>query len=364
MEIEFNDRADVLAARNEVLSALLRAVPELSMADDTDEIIQTVCDTAVRACPHIQLAWAWYGDPRTTVIEPMIFAGPAAAYARNLRIEKIFLTLRGPAFKALLAQTGEVMTISRTSLFGPWRRASQHHRLACVFGFPLRVPDDGKRGILMLYADQADYTTRMGVEPFMALAKVAERALIQSDVRVRLRCQATTDPLTGLHNRRHMDAGLARLHERQTKLGADFAVLLIDIDFFKRINDKFGHHRGDAVLVKMGALLRRHLRTGDIVGRWGGEEFICVIADATTQEAVALAERIRLEIGDACVEDGAILLHWTVSIGVTVSNRAETVAETLGAADAALYAAKAAGRNRVICAEDLCRVAESAGANG
>jgi diguanylate cyclase (GGDEF)-like protein len=364
VEVELKARADILAARNEVLSALLQAVPDLSMADDTDDIIQTVCDAAVHACPHIMLAWAWYGDPRTTVIEPMLFAGPATAYARNLRIEKNFLTLRGPAFKALLAQTGEAMTISRTSLFGPWRHASQHHRLACVFGFPLRVPDDGKRGLLMLYADQADYTARMGVEPFKALAKVAERALIQSDVRLRLRSQATTDPLTGLHNRRFVNAGLARLHERHAKLGAGFAVLLIDIDHFKRINDKFGHHRGDAVLVTMGALLRQYLRSSDIIGRWGGEEFICVIADATRNEMTTMAERIRREVADTRLENGNITLQWTVSIGVALSDTADTVADTLGAADAALYEAKAAGRDRVIMTKGLRRLAESTSACG
>ncbi len=159
---------------------------------------------------------------------------------------------------------------------------------------------------------------------------------------------ATTDPLTGLNNRR----SLLRLAEiertRAVRLGQDVAVLLVDADHFKKINDAHGHAVGDDVLVVLARALTASLRQYDVVGRYGGEEFVVVLQVADADEAREAAERVRAALVAARVTlaDGQTA-GVTVSVGLTLARRTETLDQALDRADRALYAAKEAGRNRV-----------------
>jgi diguanylate cyclase (GGDEF)-like protein len=151
--------------------------------------------------------------------------------------------------------------------------------------------------------------------------------------------QAQEDALTGLLNRRGFDAALPR--------GQAGAVLMIDLDRFKAVNDRHGHAAGDAVLVQTAGVIAASLRGQDIVARFGGEEFVVYLPDAQAEEAVQVAERIRQAIAaEVVVEDTAV----SASIGVAVAMRGQSTAEAIARADAAAYAAKAQGRNRVTLA--------------
>jgi diguanylate cyclase (GGDEF)-like protein len=156
---------------------------------------------------------------------------------------------------------------------------------------------------------------------------------------------ARTDPLTGLLNRRGFDEALAREHARRLRGGPPCALLLVDIDHFKRVNDTWGHPAGDETLRRLGGLLSSTFRAGDIVGRIGGEEFAVLLVDCEPDEA---AERAR----GLCDGVRTQARDWehpiTVSVGVAAGlERAQTPGELTASADAALYAAKAAGRDRV-----------------
>jgi len=165
----------------------------------------------------------------------------------------------------------------------------------------------------------------------------------------RLVALATTDPLTGAANRR---AGETRLEEAFARWQQDrrpFAVLMIDCDHFKRINDCWGHKTGDAALVALVRVCRDSLRSADFTVRWGGEEFLLILPDSSRDIALAIAERLRATVATADIVDADPALAITVSIGVAECCAADRcVDDVVRRADQALYGAKHAGRNRVL----------------
>ncbi len=174
-----------------------------------------------------------------------------------------------------------------------------------------------------------------------------------SSLRARLRAAleentalATQDALTGLANRRRLDALLHSELERSHRLGGGFSVLMVDIDHFKRVNDRLGHSAGDAALREAAACMAGALRSVDTVGRFGGEEFLVLLPGDSLAQARACAERLREAVArlrPPALGGGAI----TVSLGVAQYRSGDDAQSLLARADAALYRAKAGGRNRV-----------------
>ena len=162
---------------------------------------------------------------------------------------------------------------------------------------------------------------------------------------------AVTDPLTGLHNRRYMTGQLKALVARASHGGDPVAVLLMDIDHFKSVNDGYGHDVGDEVLKEFAVRLATNVRAVDLACRFGGEEFCVVMPDTTLEAAQKIADRIRRHVGGAPfrIQHGKAQLAVTISIGVAVTTgEGDTPDTLLKRADAGLYEAKATGRNRVV----------------
>jgi diguanylate cyclase (GGDEF)-like protein len=159
---------------------------------------------------------------------------------------------------------------------------------------------------------------------------------------------AVHDELTGLYNRRFLTEVLAREHSRAKRLNTAFAVCLFDIDHFKSINDTLGHAAGDAVLKHFALISNSGLRAVDVLGRYGGEEFLLILPDTGRAGASMAAERVRAVVEAAGFPQLPADRHVTVTAGVAISKRDEAVQELLGRADSALYEGKAAGRNRVV----------------
>jgi diguanylate cyclase (GGDEF)-like protein len=158
--------------------------------------------------------------------------------------------------------------------------------------------------------------------------------------------QAHTDALTGLPNRRHLDEELARLCSRSARHDRPLSLLMIDADHFKPINDEYGHSVGDRALVVCARRLSRRKRREDVLGRWGGEEFLLLAPDIDGDGALALAEAQRRTIADKVLGIDGLDIAMTISIGVAAW-RGDTPEDLLRRADAALYLAKERGRNRV-----------------
>ncbi|MGM1051692.1 MAG: diguanylate cyclase [Pseudomonadota bacterium] len=160
--------------------------------------------------------------------------------------------------------------------------------------------------------------------------------------------KASTDPLTGLANRRSFDESARRVARSVTEEGRQAALLMIDIDRFKAINDTLGHAEGDKGLRLLADTLRHHLRQSDLPCRTGGEEFMVILPGMSPAEATAVAWRLLRQIAEATIEAEELPFHFTVSIGVTCFTSADASVEAVTKrADTALYRAKHAGRNRV-----------------
>jgi diguanylate cyclase (GGDEF)-like protein len=169
------------------------------------------------------------------------------------------------------------------------------------------------------------------------------------DVQERLKHLAVTDELTGLKNRRYIMEQLEREYQIAVRTGTSLSLILFDIDHFKKINDTFGHAFGDAVLKAVARDLRESLRTYDLLGRIGGEEFLIASPGSTVDDAAVLAERIRDRIKETTISNESHSVSVTVSAGVTSLNGQDLQADSmLARADDALYQAKQRGRDRVI----------------
>lgn len=156
------------------------------------------------------------------------------------------------------------------------------------------------------------------------------------------------DGLTGLYNRRYLDRRLSEELERSIRYGNSVSLMILDIDFFKNINDTHGHLCGDHTLRQFAKLLQRLVRSTDILGRYGGEEFCCILPGTPLMQAISLAERCRHQVEQAVIVSSDHQIKLTTSIGVTESTRADTVSSLIKRADDALYLAKRQGRNLVI----------------
>ncbi len=176
--------------------------------------------------------------------------------------------------------------------------------------------------------------------------QVHERTQALTEANAALAQLATRDGLTGVYNRRHLDERLHECHDRWRRSQHGYAVVVVDADHFKRINDTLGHAAGDAVLRQLAGLLQQGRRSTDLVARYGGEEFVVLLPDAEgPDEAGQVAERLRAAVEQA---DFGIDRAVTISLGVAHSEAGDpSPAVVMARADAALYAAKQAGRNRV-----------------
>lgn len=155
---------------------------------------------------------------------------------------------------------------------------------------------------------------------------------------------SVTDALTGLNNRRRLDELFSQEYDRFNRYERPFAMILLDVDHFKQVNDTFGHKVGDKVLIEMGLILAANVRKNDLVGRWGGEEFLLICPETSLNGAIKMAEKVRQLIETT---DFAEVNKVTASFGVTVSIKGDSDEDMFIRADNALYAAKHNGRNCV-----------------
>ncbi|KTD20979.1 sensor histidine kinase [Legionella lansingensis] len=188
-----------------------------------------------------------------------------------------------------------------------------------------------------------------------AFAELTALALANVRLRENLRYQSIRDPLTGLYNRRYLEDFLFKQLHQAERTKASFAILMLDLDHFKKINDSFGHDAGDVVLKEIGEILSGDVRLGDIAARYGGEEFVLLLYDVDAEVAKQRAENFRSTISKLQVKYGAQPVgQITASIGISVyPDDAKTPAELVDAADKALYEAKNKGRNKIVLFSEI-----------
>jgi two-component system cell cycle response regulator len=269
--------------------------------------------------------------------------------------------LTNPA-DAVFQVTGSSYELALVSMslgdFDPLRVCSQ-----------MRTLEHSRNLPIILMAEEADRPRvvrglDLGVNDF--IMRPIERNELAARVRTQIRRQryavelresvnhtlalAVTDELTGLYNRRYFERHLSIMIDKAREQDRDMAVMLIDMDFFKSVNDTHGHDSGDAVLREFAIRLKRNIRGVDLACRFGGEEFVVLMPDIDFRQAQGVAERVRMAVAERSFEVGASRsLTVTVSVGVALmEGDTDTPEVLLKRADVALYRAKREGRNRVV----------------
>ncbi|MCE6951044.1 diguanylate cyclase [Cereibacter sphaeroides] len=323
-----------------IRGAALRA---LGLAEEPEEFEGPACIALVAARPEVAIRWR--KDLQALMPDRLLVQSREEALADTGAPPDLFIIdadLEGPG--------GGLRLMSELR-----SRAGTRHAAVCI----VRSEVQGE-GAAMAYDLGANDLLPAGFDPREARIRLRnvlrrkrradrQRATLQNGLRL-----AVVDPLTGLYNRRYAGAHLAAVAERAQTLGERFAVMVIDLDRFKAVNDRWGHGAGDAVLVEVARRLHANLRPGDLLARIGGEEFLVALPDIRWQdEARAVAERIREAVEELPVQlPGGGSLQVTVSIGLAFSSdgdsrRLEPVADVINRADSALLVAKSGGRNQV-----------------
>jgi two-component system cell cycle response regulator len=284
------------------------------------------------------------------------------------RLVRLFLRRAG--YDTLECTTGDEARAALQS--EPWDLVILDRRLPDMDGVVLAQELKGKpefrtRYIIMLTGEDEQEDKVEGLElgaddyitkPFQypeLLARIRagkrivdlQKELLETNKRLEL--LSITDGLTKLHNHRYFQDELARAFEESQRYERPLALAMIDIDFFKKINDTYGHAVGDDVLKRAAALYRHSVRSTDLVARYGGEEFAVMMPETSLQDGIAFAEKIRQLIESSPLETQAGPVTATVSVGVASvpHSRIHTAKELIVAADKALYRAKRNGRNQV-----------------
>jgi len=209
----------------------------------------------------------------------------------------------------------------------------------------MSVATDSELTVKLLKTGANDYMTKpIMIDEFYC--RVSQSVNMVRNVRT-IRDNSTTDYLTKISNRRSLfDLG-AVLYANAKRETLNIAVAMVDADYFKKINDNYGHDAGDRVLVSLAATLKQAVRTTDIVARFGGEEFVCVTVVKKAEDAFEVFERLRLMVENLSIDYGEQQLKVTISTGVT-TELGESFEDMIERADQALYRAKLEGRNRVV----------------
>jgi diguanylate cyclase (GGDEF)-like protein len=224
----------------------------------------------------------------------------------------------------------------------------ENRDFASTLMLPLLYKDEALGVMVFLSRDHGTLTSRQ-IEHLKVLGNQSAISIKNSLLHEEIKRMAITDGLTGLFNHKHFHKRLSRELGRFQRTSRPLSLLLMDIDFFKKINDTYGHPAGDEVLRGVAGIVMETIREVDVAARYGGEEFAAVLIDTDKRGAARLAERLRKNIQKTRFEAEGHTISVTASIGISSCGEdAEQTEEIIALADRALYRAKEGGRNRVV----------------
>jgi diguanylate cyclase (GGDEF)-like protein len=216
--------------------------------------------------------------------------------------------------------------------------------------FALPLAGEGEIiGCISLNSDQPNAFDAQDLQFFSVIGYQMTAALKHFERFSSIKDMAIYDTLTNVHNRRYFDERIGAETKKSFLSGTPLSLVMVDIDYFKNVNDTYGHTEGDKVLYKIASLLKNSVRKDDTVARYGGEEFVLILPGAKLEVTSMIAERIRRLVETTLFEVGQTQIHLTISLGISnlPSHRAKSEEELIKMADHALYNAKRGGRNRV-----------------
>lgn len=340
---ELAEKVRELQQRSKEINLLSEMGSRLQSCKDADEAYVEIGNVAGQLFPE------WVGalcitSASRTAVETVVHWGEAAGGERVFAPDDCWALRRG-----------QPQSFRRGEKIAPCRHIdpAQVTVSLCV---PLMAQGEAL-GIMSLQIksnpEQLDAAPRFSRDAERRLAAVlAEQvglALGNLKLRESLKNQSICDPLTGLSNRRYMEESLEREFSRASRSKSVLAIVMMDLDHFKRFNDTFGHQAGDSLLRAFGDLLKRSTRGQDIACRYGGEEFALMLTDSSLEGALKRAETLRQQVKQLSVEyAGQLLGAVSISMGIALyPDHGATMAEVLRASDQALYCAKREGRDRI-----------------
>ena len=328
-----------LQSRNREIALLNEMSHNLQACQSSEQAYRIIADLSKQLFPGTAGAVYILNSTRTLV--------SAVASWGDLRLAE-------PAFapnECWALRGGQTQPLSQNEAKQPCLHLSQP-RPAVSFCLPLQAQGE-TIGILNVQTQQEENLNESKRQLAYNVVEQAGMALSNLKLRDALREQSIRDPLTGLYNRRYMEEALKQQLSRVTRRLHPLGMIMIDIDHFKGFNDTHGHAAGDALLRELAKFLQKHIRGEDIGCRYGGEEFILILPDASLETTQQRAELLQQGAKEMRVKDaGQTLDGVTLSLGVAIyPQHGRTIENVMRAADAALYRAKQEGRDRVVVAE-------------
>lgn len=316
--------------------------------------------------------WGW--QLQTEIIKPQLHAIIDGFYTMLLKQQEIHVFLQKGFEVAHLKKAQEDYLLSLGIQFNSAAYFEERLRIGVVHarvGVPLNLYQCAYRKLQQLLIDHIPHPIRAGQNGYQALlafilkittldmslaietyhrsqVHVLETSLeTLQDEATQLQHQTEIDELTGLANRKHILAILEKALLDSQRQHSALWVMMMDLDWFKKVNDTYGHLVGDKVLREVAARIQSALRDSDSVGRYGGEEFLVVLRNQPLATAQQIAERIREQITTRPIHTSNLEIPMTISVGLTCARRQDDVSSLIARADLALYKAKNAGRNQV-----------------
>jgi diguanylate cyclase (GGDEF)-like protein len=336
-----------IRAQSVQLKALSEMAVIITASLSRQAVIEQILHQGLRLADAPAACVALY-DSTTGHFDDIQTAGLSEAFVKEMRFRP------GGLAEEVFAAGIPILSSDRAGVAHALSALARREGIRAFLCLPL-VSHARRIGLLYLYRHAQDDFRPEEIELFQTFSHIAAGAVENAMLYQRTLDLASTDALTGLHNRRALDARLGDEVQRTRRFGQFFSVLLIDIDKFKKINDSHGHLFGDQVLQGLAKVLHQQMRDVDFVARFGGEEFVMILPGTDGPGARHVADRVRAAVAAAAfhLPDGH-LEPVTVSVGVACfPENAESTEQLLDRADRALYHAKQTGRNRVCLYRDV-----------
>jgi diguanylate cyclase (GGDEF)-like protein len=344
--IALHEARATAAAGERRVAALLDGLRGIPGALDLAPLARDLCATAMAVSSASgALVGIWDGDRGEVLAVAGTDGGPRPGDAFELPASELALAIRADT---ILTRDGRHWSLGRTAVAHAEERwVARPRSLAAL---PLHGAS-GVIGVLAVWSSRLRILDPGALELLRLMSPYAALHLEHARAFGRLRETAERDPLTHLRNRRAFDEILAGEVIRYERYGRPLALMILDIDHFKNINDRFGHEAGDEVLRRIARLIAARVRDADTAARMGGEEFVVLLPETALAAAAEVAERMRAAISELHIEWRNLRVPVRVSIGVSAApERVGHPHQLIGSADAALYRAKDAGRDRVVVA--------------
>jgi diguanylate cyclase (GGDEF)-like protein len=316
---------------------------------DPEEVLDSILVYLTRIIPYNSVTLMLFENGQTSIKRRIGFGEYSASDHTPVLEPHIaeFIELQ------IMAQTRSPLVIPDTSQDPNWAEVVGVEYVRSWAGAPIIVHDE-LAGFLTVEKDESNFYSPEDGDNLLAFAAHAGLALENARLYAEQQRLAVTDGLTGLTNRRRFDEVLAHEIERAIRFHRQVALVMIDLDNFKRYNDTYGHPVGDILLQNLAALMRRSVRAVDTPARYGGEEFVLVLPETGLEDAYKIAERLRNSAGQLHLQPIVPAANFpnqqvTISLGIAVSpEQAQTPQALLKAADTALYTAKRNGKNQTV----------------